>query len=208
MRKNAKKIVTLLTVLTLVFGCSTMAEAATSSVKVIARVTDLTTGKQYSNIPVISGHQLRLKISVKTTRRATMRLRVPGYILKGSSQSLSLTVKEKGYSARSVHKVKMLKNTNGCQLNNGMCIAINGKSLTQEQAVLAIHGETDLQLPKGKSTVVVIFEYDKILEPEPPEEPELKKSEPPELPEESDEPIGPCEGCRRHLEELGLFTVQ
>lgn len=61
MRKNAKKIVTLLTVLTLVLGCSTMAEAATSSVKVIARVTDLTTGKQYSNIPVISGHQLRLK---------------------------------------------------------------------------------------------------------------------------------------------------
>lgn len=207
MRKNAKKIVTLLTVLTLVFGCSTMAEAATSSVKVIARVTDLTTGKQYSNIPVISGHQLRLKISVKTTRRAAIRLKVPRYILKGSNQSLNLTIKEKGRPARSVHKVKMLKSADNCWCTDDVSITINGKKLGQTQAVSAMQGETSLRLPKGKNTVIVRFRYNKMHEPEPPEETELKKPEPPRPLEEPDEPIGPCEGCQKHFEEIWNHTV-
>ena len=194
MSKNAKKNATLLMGLALILGHSNIAEAATERSKIDTNVTDLTTSKRYDNVPVISGHQLRLKISVKTTKRAIMKLKVPEMAAKDSKQQLRLVIKEKG-QARSVCKIKMAKSPSDCWLTNDICVMINGKKLSQAQATHIICGEANLRLPKGKNNVVLKFKYDKMYKPEPP-----KESKNPEA--HRDGPIGPCEACREHFKEI------
>lgn len=183
--------------LALILGCSNVTKAATGGTKIDTNVTDLTTGQPYDYVPVINGHQLRLRISVKTTKRASMKLKVPAMAAKGSNQYLRLVVKEKG-QARSICKIKIAKSPSDCWLTNDIYVMINGKKLSQAQAAHVICGKASLRLPKGKNSIVLKFKYDKMYKPEPPKPP--KESKNPEA--HRDGPIGPCEACREHFKEI------